>query len=93
MNRKLAFKVGRQLGKIEEKLYSTSPFRAKFIDIILASMITDLEEGFGDNSDMIDTAEAMRGCLDKDDPSNSDKEKVRKGYFSLVTLAESKLEE
>lgn len=92
MNRKLAFRVGRSLGKVEDKLWTTKPFQAEAIHIILGGMITELERGFGDNSDMIDTAEKMRGYLNTDDPSDSDKEKVRKGYFSLVTTAESKLE-
>lgn len=92
MNRKLAFKVGRNLGKMEEKLYST-PFQAKALDIILAEILTDLEQGYGEHPDMVDVAEDMRGHLDKDDPSNSNKEKVKKGYFSLVTSTESKLKE
>lgn len=92
MNRQLSFRVGRQLGKIEEKLY-TRPFKAEAIDVTLGGMIVELEEGFGDNSDMIEIAEAMRGYLDTDDPSNSNKERVRKGYFALVAEAEDKLKE
>lgn len=93
MNRKLAFRIGRQLGKIEQYLYTTDPFKAQAIDTTLAGTIFDLEEGFGNNEDMVETAEAMRGYLDTDDPSNSNKERVRKGYQHLLTQAEEKLEE
>ena len=88
MNRELALKVGRSLGKIESYLW-TVPFKGEAIYVSLGGLKTELEEGFGSHNDMIKIIDGMRKLLDKDEP---DKSRVRKGYFKLVTKAQEKVE-
>jgi len=88
MNRELALKVGRSLGKVEGYLW-TVPFKGEAIYVSLGGLKVELEEGFGNHDGMIEIIDGMRTLLEKDE---IDRSKVREGYFKLVTKSQEKVE-
>jgi len=88
MNRQLAWRVGRILGKVEQYIW-TVPFKAEAIRVCLGGLKVELERGFGEHEEMKEIIDGMRELLEKDEIN---KERVRKGYFKLVTKSEEKVE-
>lgn len=79
MNSRTAFKVGRQLGRLEHLVWAV-PFSPEASRVMANAMITELQRGEGDYPSLINNLEDFTGLVAGD---NVNKSKVRSAYMSL----------
>lgn len=78
MNSELAFKIGRQLGRLEHLVWAV-PFSPEASRVMANAMITELRRGKGDYPSLIDDLEDFTELVSGD----VNKSKVRGAYMSL----------